>query len=106
MARVRHRLDIPLLWHSLKDMTVRTTVRLPEDLVGRARQRAAVEGRSLSALIEDGLPRLLNERASAGQQGVPPPVSSARGGLMPGIDLSDSAAVQELEDIAQAGGLR
>jgi hypothetical protein len=33
-------------------------------------------------------------------------VSSARGGLMPGIDLDDSAALQELEDLGAAGRFR
>ena len=88
-------------------MIERTTVRLPQDLVRRAKQKAAAEGRSLTALIEDGLRRVLNERASSGRQKrVLPPVSSAKGGLMPGLDLSDSAALQELDDIVQARRLR
>ena len=88
-------------------MAERTTVRLPEDLVRRAKRKAAAEGCSLTALIEDGLRRVLNERAAVGRQRrVLPPVSSAQGGLMPGIDLSDSAALQELDDIAQARRLR
>ena len=41
-------------------MTERTTVRLPEDLVRRAKRKAASEGRSLTALIEDGLRRVVN----------------------------------------------
>jgi hypothetical protein len=28
-----------------------------------------------------------------------PPISKATGGLMPGIDLSDSAALQEMDDL-------
>jgi hypothetical protein len=87
-------------------MAERTTVRLPEDLVRRAKRKAAAEGRSLTALIEDGLRRVLNERAAGRQPRVLPPVSSASGGLMPGIDLSDSAALQEREDSAQAGRSR
>ena len=87
-------------------MAERTTVRLPEDLVRRAKRKAAAEGRSLTALIADGLRRVLNERATGSQRRVLPPVSSATGGLMPGIDLSDSAALQELDDVAQAARLR
>ena len=41
-------------------MAERTTVRLPEDLVRRAKHKAASEGRSLTALIEDGLRRVVN----------------------------------------------
>jgi hypothetical protein len=81
-------------------MTERTTVRLPEALVRRAKRKAAAEGRSLTALIEEGLRRVLNERASTGKTSrVMPPVSTARGGLMPGIDLDDTAALQEMEDL-------
>jgi hypothetical protein len=81
-------------------MAERTTVRLPDDLVRRAKRKAAAEGRSLTALIEDGLRRVLDERPRAGSaKRVLPPVSTAAGGLMPGIDLADSAALQEMEDL-------
>ena len=43
-------------------MTERTTVRLPEDLVRRAKKKALAEGRSLTALIEDGLRKVLDEQ--------------------------------------------
>jgi hypothetical protein len=36
-------------------MTQRTTVRLPEGLLDRAKRKAAAEGRRLASLIEDGL---------------------------------------------------
>ena len=88
-------------------MTERTTVRLPDDLIRRARRKALAEGRSLTALIEDGLRRVLADRAPAGRaKRVLPPVSSAGGGLAPGISLDDSAALQEIEDIDAAGRLR
>lgn len=84
-------------------MAERTTVRLPDDLVRRAKRKAAAEGRSLTALIEDGLRRVLNERAPAGKADrILPPVSAATGGLMPGIDLNDTAAMQEMEDLSHA----
>jgi hypothetical protein len=81
-------------------MAERTTVRLPEPLIRRAKRKAAAEGRTLTALIEDGLRRVLNEQApSKKAKRVLPPVSRATGGLMPGIDLNDSAALQELDDL-------
>jgi Ribbon-helix-helix protein, copG family len=88
-------------------MAERTTVRLPEDLVRRAKQKALAEGRSLTALIEDGLRKVLDELGppTRGKR-ILPPVSSAKGGLMPGIDLDDSAALQELEDLGAAGPFR
>jgi hypothetical protein len=88
-------------------MAERTTVRLPEDLVRRAKRKAAVEGRSLTALIEDGLRRVLTERAATGRaKRILAPVSKATGGLMPGIDLNETAAVQELEDLDYAKRLK
>ena len=88
-------------------MAERTTVRLPDDLVRRAKRRAASEGRSLTSLIEDGLRRLLNERPPTDRaKRVLPPVSTATGGLMPGIDLNDSAALQEMDDLEYVGRLR
>jgi hypothetical protein len=88
-------------------MTERTTVRLPDDLIRRAKRKALAEGRSLTALIEDGLRRVLNDRAPAARaKRVPPPMSAATGGLMPGVSLDDAAAVQEIEDLETAGRLR
>jgi hypothetical protein len=88
-------------------MIERTTVRLPDDLLRRAKRKAAAEGRSLTALIEEGLRRVLSERASASKADrALPPVSTATGGLMPGIDLNDAAQLQEMEDLDDAAQLR
>jgi hypothetical protein len=88
-------------------MTERTTVRLPDDLVRRAKHKAAVEGLSLTALIEEGLRRVLKEPAPGGHAGHGPlPVSPARGGLRPGVDLNDTASLQDLEDLDYIGRMR
>jgi len=88
-------------------MTERTTVRLPDDLVRRAKRKAAAEGRSLTSLIEEGLRRILNERMPGAKANrVLPPVSSATGGVMPGIDLNETAALQEMEDLEHAERLK
>ncbi len=88
-------------------MTERTTVRLPDDLIERAKRKAAAEGRSLTALIEEGLRRVLSERPAETSAGrVSLPVSSATGGPMPGIDLDDTAALQEMDDLEPSGRLR
>jgi plasmid stability protein len=80
----------------------RTTVRLPDDLMRRAKRKAAAEGRSLTSLIEEGLRRVVSQRTSDKADRIPPPVSVATGGLMPGIDLNDTAALQEAEDLRGA----
>jgi hypothetical protein len=78
----------------------RTTIRLPEDLLKRARRKAVAEGRTLSALIEDGLRLVLSRTVTAGKaKRILPRVSKATGGLLLGIDISNSAALQEMDDL-------
>lgn len=81
-------------------MVERTTVRLPEDLLNRAKRKAAAEGRTLTSLIEDGLRLVVaGHKKGVNVERVMPRVSTAGGGLMPGIDLNDSAALQEMDDL-------
>ena len=81
-------------------MTERTTVRLPDDLIVKAKRKALSEGRTLTALIEEGLRRVLDETPKPhGVRNVSLPVSSATGGPNPGIDLNNSAALQEMDDV-------
>jgi hypothetical protein len=83
-------------------MMERTTVRLPADLLSRARRKAAAERRTLTSLIEDGLRLVVADRRKAARgKRVLPPVSKATGGPMPGIDLTDLSALQEIEDLEQ-----
>ncbi|HEX3522252.1 MAG TPA: hypothetical protein VHT52_09215 [Stellaceae bacterium] len=81
-------------------MPERTTVRLPEDLLNRARRKAVAEGRTLTSLIEDGLRVIVGEsRKSEKRKSVMPRVSKAVGGLIPGIDLTDLSTLQETDDL-------
>jgi hypothetical protein len=78
----------------------RTTVRLPPDLLSRARRKAAAEGRTLTSLIADGLRMVLAEsRKSTRAKRRLPPVSKKAGGLMPGIDVTNAHSLQETDDI-------
>jgi hypothetical protein len=88
-------------------MIERTTVRLPKELLRRAKRKAADEGRTLTALIEDGLRLVVAEGQKAKTvKRVLPRYSTATGGPMPGVDISDSAALQEMEDIEYIERLR
>ena len=81
-------------------MSERTTVRLPEELLNRARRKAASENRTLTSLIEDGLRAVLSEnRKVEKRKPVMPRVSKALGGLLPGIDLTDPSTFQEADDL-------
>lgn len=84
-------------------MEERTTVRLPQELLNRARRKAAAEGRTLTSLIADGLRMAIaDDRRSAKAKRILPPVSKAGGGLLPGIDLMDLRSLQETDDIEAA----
>jgi hypothetical protein len=81
-------------------MNMRTTVRLPEELLRRAKRKAAQDNSTLTSLIEDGLRLVLaGEQQAAKKERVMPRVSTATGGLMPGVDISNSAALQEIDDL-------
>lgn len=69
-------------------MIERTTIRLPEELLARAKEKAAAEGRTLTSLVEEGLRMVLAPRPEAQkQERVLPRTSKARGRVQPGIDL-------------------
>ena len=81
-------------------MTDRTTVRLPDELLRRAKRKAAAEGRTLTSLIEAGLRLMVAEKPkSAKRKRVMLPVSSATGGLLPGVDLTQMWKIWEMEDL-------
>ncbi|MEQ1929702.1 MAG: hypothetical protein ABL957_04100 [Parvularculaceae bacterium] len=79
----------------------RTTVRLPEDLLDRARKKAAAEKTTLTALIERGLREVvMAKQGPQKRRKVILPVSKAKGGLMPGLDpVKFVQQIQELEDL-------
>ena len=81
-------------------MTERTTIRLPEELLRRAKRKAAAEGRTLTSLIADGLQLVVSEpRRSARPPRNLPRISRASGGLMPGVDVGNLSSVQEIDDL-------
>jgi hypothetical protein len=83
-----------------RHMTERTTVRLPPDLLKRAKRKAAAEGRTLTSLIVDGLRLVTSESAKAAKtKRVMPPISKATGGLMPGVDLTSLSSFEEMDDL-------
>ena len=81
-------------------MVERTTVRLPEDLLKKAKRKASEEGRTLTSLIEDGL-RLVVAEPGRGRKTkrISPPISKATGGLRPGVTIDPFWKYQEVEDL-------
>jgi len=81
-------------------MAERTTIRLPENLLNRAKRKAAAEGRTLTSLIEEGLRLVVAEhRRATKAKRILPRISKATGGPMPGVDLTDLSALQEMDDL-------
>jgi plasmid stability protein len=74
---------------------MRTTVDLPDDLLADAKARAALEGRSLSAVVADAM-RSAFARTGAHE---PRPLelpTFGGGGLQARVDLDDSSALLDL----------
>ena len=81
-------------------MAERTTVRLPQDLLNKAKRKAAQEGRTLTSLIEDGLRLVVADQGKKSKaRRVSPPVSKATGGLRPGVVIDPFWKYQEMEDL-------
>jgi hypothetical protein len=80
-------------------MSERTTVRLPEDLLNRAKRKATAEGRTLTSLIEEGLRMVVADNRRTKAKRILPRISKATGGPMPGVDLTDLSALQEIDDL-------
>ncbi len=78
---------------------MRTTVRLSEGLLREVKAEASRRGETVTALIERGLRLVL---ASSGKPARRPrivlPVSKAMGGVRPGVDLNNSAALLDIMD--------
>jgi len=82
-------------------MNVRTTIRLDDDLLARAKRAAVDRGTTLTAVIEDALRRALAPTPAAPREVVTLPTFKGDG-LQPGVDLDDSAAVLDLMDEPRA----
>lgn len=76
---------------------MRTTVRLDDALLNQAKREAAKRNQTLTSLIEQGLPLVLAESRSTRSKR--PRVvlpTSGKGGLQPGVDISNNAALLDL----------
>ena len=76
---------------------MRTTIRLDDDVLARAKRAALERGTTLTAVIEDALRRALAPEAK--QRRSPLSLPTFRGdGLQPGVDLDDTASLLDLMD--------
>lgn len=78
--------------------TIRTTVRLPPALMAQVKRKARAESRSVTELVTEGLKLVLSSDGGKKQDFVMPPMSTASGGVVPGIDLTRTSAILDLLD--------
>jgi hypothetical protein len=81
---------------------MKTTVDLPDDLLIRAKKRAAETRTSLRLLIARSLRRELSAAgAGGGRAGAPPKIRwiTAPGGLPPGLDVADRESLHSWKDL-------
>ena len=76
---------------------MRTTVRLDSSLFEQVKREAARRQQTVTAMIEAGLRLILAQsKPAAGRPRVTLPVCRAGGGVLPGVDLNDSAALLDV----------
>ena len=76
---------------------MRTTITISDDLLKRARRKAADSGKSLTEVFNDALREGLAVRPVASAESVELPIFG-RKGLQPGVDLDDTAALLDVMD--------
>jgi len=76
---------------------MRTTINLDDDLLRRAKRLAATSRRTLTSVLEDALREVLSRTGAMHPEGrVELPESDCEPGLLPGVDLDNSAALLDL----------
>ena len=75
---------------------MRTTVRLDDKLLAAAKAHAARNGQTLTALMEQALRDALRQPRARNDRRKPVLATYGDGGLRPGVDLEDSAALLDL----------
>jgi hypothetical protein len=75
---------------------MRTTIRIDDELLREAKAAAAATNRTLTAVVQDALREALSRRRTGiVRERVTLPTVGG-GGLMPGVDLDDSASLLDL----------
>jgi hypothetical protein len=75
---------------------MRTTIYIDDQLLKEAKQLAARRGKTLTTIIEDALRESLSRQRGSGQRKPVRLVIVNGKGLLPGVDLDDSAALLDL----------
>ena len=79
---------------------MRTTIRLDDQLLTNVKKLAAETGRSLTSIVEDALREMLARSTKTGERSPVRLTTVSGNGLMPGVDLDDSAALLDIMENA------
>lgn len=82
--------------------SMRTTIRVADDLLIEAKKLAAETNRTLGSIIESALRDMLARRAIHHARGPTILPTYGAGGILPGVDLDDGAALLDLMEAAEA----
>ncbi|MGH8895654.1 MAG: ribbon-helix-helix domain-containing protein [Egibacteraceae bacterium] len=77
---------------------MRTTITIDDELYRTVKQRAAQSGRTVGEIIEDAVRRALDERPRTGNEPLAPLPTYGGTGVLPGVDLTNNAALRDLMD--------
>jgi hypothetical protein len=77
---------------------MRTTIRLNDDLLRRAKEEAVRSGRTLTAVVEDALRQALGRKNAPSKRRPTRLVSWGEGGVRPGVNLDCTAELLDIMD--------
>ena len=75
---------------------MRTTIHIPDDLLAEVKKLSAESHTTVTALVEDALRERLSRRRQKSRSKPLRLTTYGKGGLQPGVDLDDSAALLDL----------
>lgn len=75
---------------------MRTTINLPDELIGQIKKLAATSNSTVTAIIEDALREAIARRRRTGRRDQVILKTYGKRGLLPGVDIDDTAAILDL----------
>lgn len=77
---------------------MRTTINLPDSLILEAKKAAIKDDTTLTEIIGDALREALSRRRRSASRKQFKIITYGQGGVLPGVDLSNSAALLDIMD--------
>lgn len=78
--------------------TLRTTIRIDDELYRMVKAKAARAGRTVAEVIEDALRAAMAQRTPGARSDLPPLPTAGERGTLPGVDLTSAASLLDTLD--------